>query len=140
MEIKRLAGDITEESVYILYENQRVGTLTKRVNDACEEEYVFRVDWDKWDRIKPAHDIDGLLMDLRKEEYVRPFVPSFITAHMPPYGREDIPEHMAYYGLTGEYDMWDFMCACHRNTNDRYTVVRVEEYEEYMKSIGCTPY
>ena len=41
MEIRRLAGDITEESVYILWNGEPVGTLTRRMNDACEEEYIF---------------------------------------------------------------------------------------------------
>ncbi len=127
MEIRRLAGDIIEDSVYILWENEPVGTLTRRMNDACEEEYVFRIDWEAWDRIKPTQTITGINMDLRKEEYVRPFTPTFMTDYMPPRGREDIPDLMKKYGLTGVYDMWDFMCAQGRICRDNFRVRRVDE-------------
>lgn len=129
MEIRRLAGDITEESVYILWKGNIVGTLTRRMNDACEEEYVFRIDWEAWDRLQPKDEIAGLNMQLRKEEYIRPFTPAFMTDFMPPPGRADIPDLMKQYGLTGKYDMWDFMCAQGRVCRDTFTVKRVEEYD-----------
>lgn len=122
--MRRLAGDITESVVEILWDGNSVGTLTRRMNDACEEEYVFRIDWDEWDRLG-ADDVPGLNMDSRKEEYVRPFTPGFMTCCMPPKGREDIPKLLEQYGLKLPYDMWEFMCAQGRITNDKFTVRRL---------------
>lgn len=118
---RSLKGELTEDSVAILFKGQRVGTLTRYMNDACEEEYVFRIDWNEYDRVG-ATDIQGLDMSLRLDEYVRPFKPRFMTCCMPPRTRQDINELMVKVGLSGEYDMWEYMKACRRITDDNYTV------------------
>lgn len=126
--MKRLCGDITEDSAYILYEGQRVGTITHRVNECDEEEYVFRVDWEAYDRIKPSAGITGLNMELRKDEYVRDHVPSFIYDTIPPVNRENIKKVLDKYGLK-YYDPWELLLATKRYTNDGYTVEHIERRE-----------
>ena len=125
MQVKRLAGNITEETVYILWEGESVGILARRMNDACEEEYVFRIDWEAWDRIQPYQDITGINMDLRLDEYVRDHVPSFIYDYMPPI-RDDTPELLEKLGLDC-YDIWDIMIATKRTCRDNFRVALCEK-------------
>ena len=122
--MKRLAGDITEDTVNILWKGNYVGTLTRRENDAWELEFVFRIDWDAWDKVKPDDVIPGIDMSLRKEEYVRDHVPSFIYDYVPPK-REDTPKLLAKYGLD-HYDIWDVMKANKRCCSDDFRVEPVE--------------
>ena len=58
-----VVGDVVEETV-IIYDsrnNIEVGTLTRRINDAAEVEYIFNINWDAEDDII----ISGLDEDLR---------------------------------------------------------------------------
>lgn len=122
---RQLKGDITEDTIAITWEDIQVATLTRRMNECCEEEYVFVVDWDTWDRVQPTQSISGLNMSLRLPEYVRHGKPCFMTEFMPPAGREDIPEKMAALSLYGAYDMWDFMIAQGRKCRDNFRVRRI---------------
>lgn len=124
MTARRLAGDITEDSVYITWHGNRIGTLTRRMNDACEEEYLFRIDWNKWDELGIDEDIAGINMELRLDEYVRDHVPSFLTDYLPPR-RNDTPELLKRLGLE-HYDIWDIMVATGRNCRDSFRVEPVE--------------
>ena len=48
-----VVGDVVEETV-IIYDsrnNIEVGTLTRRMNEAAEVEYVFNINWDAEDDI-----------------------------------------------------------------------------------------
>lgn len=123
--IKRLAGKITEEKAELLYNGKPFGVLVRRVNDACEEEYVFRIDWDAWDALDAKQTVPGINMDLRLEEYVRDHVPSFIYDYVPPK-REGDEDMLKRYGLK-EYDIWDLMLANGRIGHDPFTVRKYKE-------------
>lgn len=139
IKMQRLAGCIDEDFVHILWDGVSVGTLTQRINDACEMEYVFRVNWGVWDEIKPYQTITGINMDLRKEEYVRNFTPHFMIDYLPPKGREDIPELMERLGMQpGEYDMWEFMKASHRCCRDKFRVATEEEVKAGLGKQICS--
>lgn len=116
-----LAGDVTTSIVTILWRDNPIGTLTRNINEACEEEYVFRIDWDAWDRVKPDNEIPGIDMSLRKDQYVRDHVPTFITDYVPPK-RGDTVALLQRLGLK-EYDIWDVMVATGRNCSDQFRVV-----------------
>lgn len=118
--VKRLSGEIVEEKAQLLYNGQPFGILVRRTNDACEEEYVFRIDWDAWDALNAQQTVPGINMDLRLDEYVRDHVPSFIYDYVPPK-RDDCEELLKKYGLK-EYDIWDLMLANGRIGHDPFTV------------------
>lgn len=129
MSTKRLAGDITEDMVYIMYTDIVVGTLTQRMNDACEVEYVFKFDYDKLDKLDLPLGFPGVKSDLHKDEYVRSFIPAFMHDFLPPVGRGDTQELMRQYGSDEPYDMWKFMKLSHRQVRDCFRVLTPEEYE-----------
>lgn len=117
-----LAGTVTERTVYASFKGTQFATLTEYMNDACEVVYVWRVDWDAYDRINDLNCfIMGIDLDLRKEEYVRDHVPSFIYSTIPPEGREDIPEILERLGLR-EYDALDILIACGKCRRDRIEI------------------
>ena len=121
---RRLAGTITEQSVWILFKGTRIGTLTRRMNDACEEEYVFKIDWEIWDSLDADDTVPGINMDARLDEYVRDFVPAFLREYLPPL-RQDTPELLKRLGLK-HYDIWDIMVTTRRRVNDDFTVEPID--------------
>ena len=123
--IRKLAGDITEDTIAISWNDEDVATLTRRMNDAGETEYVFIVDWVAWDRVNPDYGIPGLNMDARLDEYVRYKTPTFMTSVMPPMNREDVPDMLKYYNLPPTADMWDLMIAHKRLCHDNFRVHRI---------------
>lgn len=118
-----VVGDVVEETV-IIYDsrdNTEIGTLTRRINDAAEVEYVFLINWDAKDDIIIA----GLCEDLRAPKYVRHYSTVFMTDFMPPACREDSYRLMLSVGLDMPYDMWAFMIEQGRVCRDPYRVKRV---------------
>ena len=122
--VRKLAGDITEDTIHISWKGEDVAALTRRINDAGETEYVFIVDWKEWDRINPPYGIPGLYMDARLDEYVRYDTPVFMTGVMPPMNREDVPDMLKQFNLPANADMWDLMIAQGRICNDGFRVHR----------------
>lgn len=123
--VRKLAGDITEDTIAISWDGIDVATLTRRMNDAGETEYVFIVDWAVWDSVKPAYEIPGLNIDARLEEYVRYNTPVFMTGVMPPMNREDVPDMLKKFNLPPTADMWDLMIAQGRICQDNFRVHRL---------------
>lgn len=125
---KYLAGDVTERTVYASYNGIQFATLTEYMNDACEVAYVWRVDWDAYDRINdPNCIIIGVDLSLRKEEYIRNHIPSFIYSTIPPEGREDIPDILAKGGLR-EYDVLDILIAFGHDRRDNIVITGEIKY------------
>jgi len=122
--VKRLAGDITERSAYIIWHGYKIATITERMNDATEIEYIIRVNWDVYDASKCDDMIAGIDMDLRLPEYIRDHYPSFVVQRTPPKGREDVPYTLKRLGLTC-YDRWDIMCKNHGKTSDEFEVEEI---------------
>lgn len=128
-----VVGDVVEETV-IIYDsrnNIEVGTLTRRINDAAEVEYIFNINWDAEDDII----ISGLDEDLRAPRYVRHHSITFMTDFMPPACREDVTQLMLSVGLNMPYDMWAYMIEQGRVCRDPYRVKRIPgatyEHDKY---------
>ena len=53
--------------------------------------------------------ISGFDLDVRKEEYVRDFVPAFVTERQPDPRRKDLADVLAEYGMTN-FDRFELLC------------------------------
>lgn len=126
MPVKReLKGNLTADTVAITYDGIQVATLTRYMNEACETEYVYVVDWKVWDSLGLFYNIPGLNMDLRLPEYVRHSTPVFITEYMASPKREDMVELIKQMGLPNDTDIWELMIATGRPCRDKFRVHRI---------------
>ena len=105
----------------ILCDGEFVGTLSKLEAESGDY-YTFNIDWKRWDEVKPRSPIAGVGIDARLDEYVRDYLPEFLTDYFPPKGREDTKYLMKKVGLTGEYDIWEYAKKQHRFGRDCFTV------------------
>jgi hypothetical protein len=107
---KRLKGDITERSAYIIRDGIRVGVITERMNDATEVEYIIQVLWEPYLEAGFDQTITGIDMDNNPcEYYIRDHIPSFMKMRTIPANRADLQEYLDKYGMTS-YDKFEFMC------------------------------
>lgn len=128
-----MLGEITRQSVYILWRGTRIGTLTREMNDACEDRYIFKFYWDVVDELGLEYDdVDGVNLSLRKDEYVRNFTPAFITENVPPK-RPDSWRRAQAFGMT-YWDIWDFMIRIGQIANPNLSVELVNP-EEITKQL-----
>ena len=51
-------------------------------------------------------------MDLRLDEYIRTYVPAFVTERTIPDGRADLPEILESLGMEWN-DLFEYMCRTH---------------------------
>lgn len=92
------------ETVYLMYKTFCIGTVTLESNDAGEESWVIKVDWNTWDTVgKP--DIGGIDTSLRLNEYVRDYVPYLIDIRVP---CEERKEDYTNWGMK-YYDPIEFL-------------------------------
>lgn len=109
----------------MVYNGYVIGTISEERNDAGEFDWVIRMDWDNW--MKSGHpQVSGIDMDLRLDEYIRTYIPAFVTQRTIPDGRADLPYWLEKLGLTWN-DRFEFMVRNHGLCgNNDITVERQE--------------
>ena len=95
----------------ICYEGNVIGTLSEETNDAGEFDWVIKVNWDAWEKAgRPP--ISGIDETLRKDEYIRRFIPSIVEQRTLPDNRDNLYEELERVGLTWN-DRFEYMCRTH---------------------------
>lgn len=95
----------------ICYNGYIIGTISEERNDACETDWVIRLDWSAWRKSgKPP--IVGINLNLRLDEYIRTYVPAFVAERTLPDNRENLFEELERVGLTWN-DRFEYMCRTH---------------------------
>jgi hypothetical protein len=95
----------------MLYNGYVIGTISEERNDAGEFAWVIRMDWDTW--LKAGHpQVSGIDMDLRLPEYVRRYIPAFVTERTMPDTRDNLQEELEEVGLEWN-DRFEYMCRTH---------------------------
>lgn len=93
----------------IFFKDVCVGTISEESNDAGEFDWVIRPNWSVLDKLPLYAQIEGIDPDLHLAEYVRRFVPIFVTNRSPNDNRDNLQEELAAVGLTYN-DRFEFMC------------------------------
>lgn len=109
----------------MIYEGVVIGTLSEESNDAGEFDWVIKPDWENLKKVSPVQ-IPGIDMSLRKEEYIRRYVPVIVEQRTFPDGRENLYEELTKLGLTWN-DRFEVMCRTHGLCgNNNITIERAE--------------
>ena len=109
----------------MVYNGYIIGTISEEKNDAGEFDWVIKMNWENWE--KSGHPmISGIDVDLRLDEYIRTYIPAFVTQRTIPDGRADLPYWLEKLGLTWN-DRFEFMVRNHGLCgNNDITVERQE--------------
>ena len=95
----------------MMYNGYIIGTISEETNDAGEYDWVIRVDWDSWEKSGKPH-MSGIDEDLRLDEYIRAYIPLFVSERTLPDKREGLRDELERLGLTWN-DRFEFMCRTH---------------------------
>lgn len=95
----------------MVYNGYVIGTISEETNDAGEFDWVIKMDWDNWEKAG-SPPVAGIDLDLRLEEYIRTYIPAFVTQRTIPDGREDLAWWLEKLGLTWN-DRFEFMVRNH---------------------------
>ena len=95
----------------ILSEGVEIGTISEESNDAGEYDWVIRPNWSNLSKVRPVQ-IAGIDMSLKKDEYIRRYIPAFVEERTLPDERENLYEELEKVGLTWN-DRFEFMCRTH---------------------------
>lgn len=103
---------------YIMYKDKAIGELIEETcSDSGEFDWVIRPYWDVRDSFGDEVYFPGIDEDLRKEEYVRRYVPILVEQRTIPNGREDLREWLDMVDLKTN-DLFEFMCRTHSVCSD----------------------
>lgn len=95
----------------MIYNGYIIGTISEEKNDAGEFDWVIRIDWENWEKSgKPQ--VSGIDMDLRLDEYIRTYIPSFVDERTLPDNRDGLWEELDALGLNYN-DRFEYMCRTH---------------------------
>ena len=109
----------------MIYEGVVIGTLSEESNDAGEFDWVIKPDWENLKKVSPVQ-IPGIDMSLRKDEYIRRYVPVIVEQRTFPDDRENLYEELTKLGLTWN-DRFEVMCRTHGLCgNNNITIERAE--------------
>lgn len=115
-------------SARIMLDGYEVGIISEETNDAGEFDWVIRPNYENIAKVRPFM-FPGINLDLHKEEYIRRYVPVFVTQRTLPDNRDRLYEQLAEYGLTWN-DRFEYMCRNHGLCgNNDMTVERIGEAE-----------
>lgn len=101
----------TVRTANMIYNGYVIGTISEERNDAGEFDWVIRVNWENWKKSGEPH-ISGIDEDLRLDEYIRTYIPVFVTERTMPDNRDGLYEELARVGLNWN-DRFEFMCRTH---------------------------
>jgi hypothetical protein len=104
-------------TAYIMYKDIPIATISEESSTLTSEvDWVIKPIWENWDLCKSKYGvymaIAGIDDTLHKDEYIRRYVPAFVTQRTIPDGREDLPEMMGRVGLK-ENDLFEMLCRTH---------------------------
>lgn len=100
----------SSRSANMIHDGVVIGVITEERNDAGEFDWVIKPNWENID--KHPIQISGIDMDLRLDEYVRSYIPSFVEERTLPDNRDGLYEELERVGLTYN-DRFEFMCRNH---------------------------
>lgn len=103
-------------TAYIMMEDLPIGTITEEYSSLSgESDWVIRPIWENWDILRKRGyypDIPGIDETLHKDEYIRRYVPIFVTQRTIPNGRADLYPLLREIKL-GSNDLFEVMCRTH---------------------------
>lgn len=125
---KRIEHIDRVRTAYIMWEDIPIATISEEFSTLSGEfDWVIKPIWQNWELAKRrGHivDIAGIDDTLHLDEYIRRYVPSFVTQRTIPDGREDLFPLLEKIGLTHN-DLFEVLCRTHGYCgNDTYYVVR----------------
>lgn len=107
----RISNICYVRSANMLYKGYVIGVVSEEKNDAGEFDWVIKMNWENWEKAgKPA--VSGIDLDLRLDEYIRTFIPAFVTERTLPDNRVNLKEELAAKGMIWN-DRFEFMCRNH---------------------------
>lgn len=92
----------------MIFKGVVIGTISEETNDAGEFDWVIRPNWENLKKVPPIQ-IPGIDMNLKKEEYIRRYVPVIVEQRTFPDKRENLYEELSKLGLTWN-DRFETMC------------------------------
>lgn len=118
-------------TAYIMWEDIPIATISEESDSLSGEfDWVIRPIWENWEKAAARGeyvDIAGIDDTLHKKEYIRRYVPSFVTQRTIPEGRDDLFPLLREIGLTYN-DLFEVMCRTHAVCgNDDYYVSRTPD-------------
>lgn len=119
-------------TAYIMYKDIPIATISEESSSLSGEfDWVIRPIWENWEKCKDIYDEDvniaGIDDTMHKDEYIRRYIPSFITQRTIPEGREDFYPYLQKLQLTYN-DLFEVLCRGHGICgNDDYYVSRTPD-------------
>lgn len=119
-------------TAYIMFKDIPIATISEESSSLSGEfDWVIRPIWKNWELCKEKYDeyvdIAGIDDTTHKDEYIRRYIPSFITQRTIPEGRADLFPTLQSVGLTHN-DLFEVMCRTHATCgNDNYYVSRTPD-------------
>lgn len=119
-------------TAYIMYKDIPIATISEESSSLSGEfDWVIKPIWDNWrkceDRYGEYIDIAGIDDTTHKSEYIRRYVPSFVTQRTIPEGRADLFPLLEEIKLTYN-DLFEVLCRTHGICgNDDYYVIRTQD-------------
>ena len=95
----------------MIYNGYVIGTISEERNDADEFDWVIKMDWEAWEK-SGSPQVAGIDMDLRLDEYIRTYIPTFVEERTLPDTRDGLWEELDRLGLNWN-DRFEFMCRTH---------------------------
>ena len=95
----------------MIYNGYVIGTISEERNDADEFDWVIKMDWEEWEK-SGSPQVAGIDMDLRLDEYIRTYIPTFVEERTLPDTRDGLWEELDRLGLNWN-DRFEFMCRTH---------------------------
>lgn len=128
---KRIENIDRIRTAYIMWRDLPLATISEEYSSLSGEfDWVIRPIWENWEKARARGeyvDIAGIDDTLHKDEYIRRYVPSFVTQRTIPEGRADLFPLLEEVGLTYN-DLFEVMCRTHAVCgNDTYYVSRTPD-------------
>lgn len=115
----------------MIYNDYVIGTITEEQNDAGESDWVFKINWENWEKSGciPIHDIDT---NLRLDEYIFEDIPTFVRdCTQDDYG-DAFYGKLAKLGLSWN-DRFEYMCITHGSEGS--SPIRIEKQPQSEEQI-----
>lgn len=119
-------------TAFIMYKDIPIGTITEEYSSLNGDfDWVIRPIYKNFGICKERYgeivDIGGIDVGLNRDEYIRNYVPHFVTQRTIPEGREDLFPLLCAIQLTWN-DLFEVMCRTHAICgNDDYYVSRTPD-------------
>jgi hypothetical protein len=119
---QRIHGICSIRTAYINVDNITIAEISEERNDEDEFDWVIKPYYDAIDSLKDIS-IEGCDLSIRKDEYIRRYVPSFVDRRTLPDNRVNLREELSRFNLRWN-DRFEYMCLNEGRTNSKYYVSR----------------